>query len=57
MTGLVVAMLCILTMVLKQIRNIYVDGLINGVDIREFMDSFSLQAKSQTTVVSPASSA
>ncbi|KAG0693842.1 hypothetical protein DFH29DRAFT_881151 [Suillus ampliporus] len=52
MTGLVVAMVCIPIMVLKRLRNIYVDGLVNGVDMREFTDDFSVQAKSQTTVAS-----
>lgn len=55
MTGLAVTMLYIPIMVLKRLRSIYVDGLINGVDIRGFIDDFSVQAKSQTTVVSPAS--
>ncbi|KAG0704707.1 hypothetical protein DFH29DRAFT_997402 [Suillus ampliporus] len=55
MTGLVVAMVCIPIMVLKHLRNIYVDGLINGVDLKEFTDDFSVQAKSRTTVVSPTS--
>ncbi|KAG2134959.1 hypothetical protein BD769DRAFT_1385584 [Suillus cothurnatus] len=32
-------------------KNIYVDGLMNGVDVRGFMDDFIAQAKSQTTVV------
>ncbi|KAG1893546.1 uncharacterized protein F5891DRAFT_985774 [Suillus fuscotomentosus] len=50
MIGLAVTMLCILIMVLKRLRNIYVDGLVNGVDIRGFTDDFAVQAKSQTTV-------
>ncbi|KAG1720261.1 hypothetical protein EDB19DRAFT_1965059 [Suillus lakei] len=52
MTGLAVAMLCIPIMVLKRLRNIYVDGLVNGVDMRGFTDDFSVQTKSQTTVAS-----
>ncbi|KAG1724187.1 hypothetical protein EDB19DRAFT_2043566 [Suillus lakei] len=52
MTGLAVAMLCIPIMVLKHLRNIYVDGLVNGVDMRGFTDDFSVQTKSQTTVAS-----
>ena len=55
MTGLAVAMLCIPIMVLKRLRNIYVDGLVNGVDMRGFTDDFSVQTKSQTTVVSSTS--
>ncbi|KAG2134989.1 hypothetical protein BD769DRAFT_1385606 [Suillus cothurnatus] len=31
-------------------KNIYVDGLMNEVDVRGFMDDFIAQAKSQTTV-------
>lgn len=38
------------TMVLKRLRNIYVDGLINGVDMKEFVDDFSAQAKAQMTL-------
>jgi hypothetical protein len=53
MTGLAVAMLCIPMMVLRRLKNIYVDGLMNGVDVRGFTDDFIAQAKSQTTVVSP----
>ncbi|KAG2113271.1 hypothetical protein BD769DRAFT_1673805 [Suillus cothurnatus] len=52
MTGLVVAMLCIPIMVLRCLKNIYVDGLVNGVDVRGFTDDFIAQAKSQTTVAS-----
>ncbi|KAG2120280.1 hypothetical protein BD769DRAFT_1671701 [Suillus cothurnatus] len=52
MTGLAVAMLCIPMMVLRRLKNIYVDGLVNGVDVRGFMDDFIAQAKSQTTVAS-----
>lgn len=57
MAGLVVAMFCIPMMMLKRLRNVYVDGLVSGVDMRQFTDDFSVQAKSQTTVVSPMSSA
>ncbi|KAG2353402.1 hypothetical protein BDR07DRAFT_1496316 [Suillus spraguei] len=52
MTGLAVAMLCVPIMVFRRLRNIYVDGLVNGVDVRGFTDDFSAQAKSQTTVAS-----
>ncbi|KAG1868023.1 hypothetical protein C8R48DRAFT_761059 [Suillus tomentosus] len=52
MIGLAVTMLCIPIMVLKRLRNIYVDGLVNGVDVRGFTDDFAVQAKSQTTVAS-----
>ncbi|KAG1754735.1 uncharacterized protein EDB91DRAFT_1076841 [Suillus paluster] len=52
MTSVAFAMLYIPTIMLRRIRNIYVDGLINGVDMRNFMDDFSAQAKAQTTVAS-----
>ncbi|KAG1848374.1 hypothetical protein C8R48DRAFT_730110 [Suillus tomentosus] len=52
MTGIAVTMLYIPIMVLKRLRSIYVDGLVNGVDMRGFTDDFSVQAKSQTTVAS-----
>ncbi|KAG1880676.1 hypothetical protein C8R48DRAFT_668090 [Suillus tomentosus] len=52
MTGVAFTMFWIPIMVLKRLRNIYVDGLINGVDIRGFTDSFNAQAKAQTTVAS-----
>ncbi|KAG1779649.1 hypothetical protein EV702DRAFT_1195022 [Suillus placidus] len=35
-----------------EIKSIYVDGLISGVDIRRFTDDFSAQAKAQATVAS-----
>jgi hypothetical protein len=38
--------------VLERLKYVYVDGLVNGVDIRSFADDFSAQAKAQTTVVS-----
>jgi len=37
------------TMVLERLRNIYVDGLVNGVDMKGFVDDFGAQAKAQTT--------
>ncbi|KAG2081826.1 uncharacterized protein F5147DRAFT_805482 [Suillus discolor] len=37
---------------LDRLKHVYVDGLINGVDIRRFTDDFSAQAKAQTTVAS-----
>ncbi|KAG1837999.1 hypothetical protein F4604DRAFT_1941882 [Suillus subluteus] len=52
MTGVGVTMFWIPIMVLKRLRSIYVDGLVNGVDIRGFTDDFSAQAKAQTTVAS-----
>lgn len=39
-------------MVLRRLRKIHVDGLVNGVDMNAFLDDFISQAKSQTTVVS-----
>ena len=39
-------------MVLNRLRDIYVDGLVNGVDMKEFVDDFNAQAKAQTTLVS-----
>ncbi|KAG1906186.1 uncharacterized protein F5891DRAFT_1182404 [Suillus fuscotomentosus] len=47
-----VAMLWIPMMVLRRLRKIYVDGLVNGVDMNAFLDDFNAQAKSQTTVAS-----
>ncbi|KAG1869615.1 hypothetical protein F4604DRAFT_1682157 [Suillus subluteus] len=52
MTGVSVAMFYIPVMVLKRLRDIYVDGLVSGVDIRAFTDDFSAQSKAQTTVAS-----
>ncbi|KAG2346747.1 hypothetical protein BDR05DRAFT_945738 [Suillus weaverae] len=52
MTSFAVVMFWVPMMVLKCLKNIYVDGLVNGVDIKAFMDDFNTQAKSQTTVVS-----
>ncbi|KAG2030109.1 hypothetical protein BDR03DRAFT_1017521 [Suillus americanus] len=52
MTGVAVAMLYIPIMVLKRLRDIYVDGLVSGVDIRAFTDDFSAQSKAQTTMAS-----
>ncbi|KAG1721500.1 uncharacterized protein EDB91DRAFT_1088422 [Suillus paluster] len=51
-TSIAFTMLYIPTIMLRHIRNIYVDGLINRVDMRNFMDNFSAQAKAQTTVAS-----
>ena len=47
-----VVMLWIPMMVLRRLRKIHVDGLVNGVDMNAFLDDFISQAKSQTTVVS-----
>jgi hypothetical protein len=52
MTSIAVAMFWVPIMVLKRVKNIYVDGLVNGVDVKAFTDDFNAQAKSQTTVVS-----
>ncbi|KAG2091046.1 uncharacterized protein F5147DRAFT_656908 [Suillus discolor] len=40
------------TVIYDRLKHVYVDGLINGVDIRRFTDDFSAQAKAQTTVAS-----
>ncbi|KAG1806684.1 uncharacterized protein HD556DRAFT_1303093 [Suillus plorans] len=52
MASVTVAMLWIPIMVLERLRKIYVDDLVNGMDMRGFIDNFSAQAKSQTTVAS-----
>ncbi|KAG1732429.1 uncharacterized protein EDB91DRAFT_1084758 [Suillus paluster] len=52
MAGATVIMLWIPLMVLRHLKKIYVDGLVNGVDIRSFTDDFSAQAKAQATVAS-----
>jgi hypothetical protein len=52
MTGVTVVMFWIPTMVLERLRNIYVDGLVSGVDMKRLVDDFSAQAKAQTTLVS-----
>ncbi|KAG1751526.1 uncharacterized protein EDB91DRAFT_1078293 [Suillus paluster] len=52
MAGAAVVMLWIPLMVLRCLKKIYVDGLVNGVDIRSFTDDFSAQAKAQATVAS-----
>ncbi|KAG1776436.1 hypothetical protein EV702DRAFT_1198122 [Suillus placidus] len=52
MTSFAVAMFWVPMMVLKHLKNIYVDGLVNGVDIKAFTDDFNAQAKSQTTMAS-----
>ncbi|KAG2750664.1 hypothetical protein P692DRAFT_201864549 [Suillus brevipes Sb2] len=52
MTSIAVAMFWVPIMVLKRVKNIYVDGLVNGVDVKAFTDDFNAQAKSQTTVAS-----
>jgi hypothetical protein len=38
--------------VLERLKDIYIDGIVNGVDVREFTDEFTAQTKSQATVVS-----
>lgn len=40
---------------IDRIRNTSVDGIVNGVDVRTFIDDFSGQAKSQITLVSAVS--
>ncbi|KAG2113715.1 hypothetical protein DEU56DRAFT_919680 [Suillus clintonianus] len=50
--GAAAAMLWIPLMMLRRLKTIYVDGLVNVVDIRSFTDNFSAQAKAQTTVAS-----
>ncbi|KAG2089635.1 uncharacterized protein F5147DRAFT_788278 [Suillus discolor] len=52
LTGAAVAMFWIPFIMLDRLKHVYVDGLINGVDIRRFTDDFSTQAKAQTTVAS-----
>ncbi|KAG1850561.1 hypothetical protein C8R48DRAFT_778213 [Suillus tomentosus] len=52
MTSATIAMLWIPVVVLKRLKNIYVDGLVNGVDMRRFVDDFNAQTKAQTTVAS-----
>jgi hypothetical protein len=52
LTGAAVIMFWIPFIVLERLKYVYVDGLVNGVDIRSFADDFSAQAKAQTTVVS-----
>jgi hypothetical protein len=52
MAGAAVAMLWLPFIVLDRLRHVYVDGLVNAVDIRRFADDFTAQAKAQTTVVS-----
>ncbi|KAJ8587029.1 hypothetical protein M405DRAFT_934992 [Rhizopogon salebrosus TDB-379] len=50
MTGVTVIMFWIPTMVRERLRNIYVDGLVSGVDMKRLVDDFSAQAKAQTTL-------
>lgn len=52
MAGAGIMMLWTPIVVLKQLRDIYVDGIVNGINIRGFMDDFNAQSKAQTTVVS-----
>jgi hypothetical protein len=52
MASVAIAMLWIPFVMLRRLRNIYVDGLVNEVDMRRFIDNFNAQSKSQTTVVS-----
>lgn len=40
---------------IDRIRNTSVDGIVNGVDVKTFIDDFSSQAKSQITLVSAVS--
>lgn len=50
--GAAVAMLWLPLMMLRRLKMVYIDGLVNVVDIRSFTDDLSAQAKAQTTVVS-----
>ncbi|KAG2753247.1 hypothetical protein P692DRAFT_20871015 [Suillus brevipes Sb2] len=52
MAGAGIAMLWIPIVVLKRLKNIYVDGVVNGINIKGFTDNFSAQSKAQTTVAS-----
>jgi hypothetical protein len=52
MASVAIAMLWIPFVVLGRLRNFYVNGLVNEVDMRRFIDNFNAQSKSQTTVVS-----
>ncbi|KAG2740368.1 hypothetical protein P692DRAFT_20753515, partial [Suillus brevipes Sb2] len=52
MAGAGIVMLWTPIVVLKQLRDIYVDGIVNGIDIRGFTDDFNAQSKAQTTVAS-----
>ncbi|KAG2741673.1 hypothetical protein P692DRAFT_20750265, partial [Suillus brevipes Sb2] len=52
MASVAIAMLWIPFVMLRRLRNIYVDGLVNEVDMRRFIDNFNAQSKSQTTVAS-----
>ncbi|KAG2740832.1 hypothetical protein P692DRAFT_201842413 [Suillus brevipes Sb2] len=36
--------------VLERLKDIYIDGIVNGVDVRDFVDEFTTQTKSQATV-------
>ncbi|KAG1817181.1 uncharacterized protein BJ212DRAFT_1299344 [Suillus subaureus] len=45
-------MLWIPLMMLRRLKMIYIDGLVNVMDIRSFTDNFSAQAKAQTTMAS-----
>ncbi|KIK33944.1 hypothetical protein CY34DRAFT_98790 [Suillus luteus UH-Slu-Lm8-n1] len=50
--GAAVAMLWLPLMMLRRLKMVYIDGLVNVVDIRSFTDDLSAQAKAQTTVAS-----
>ncbi|KAG1761226.1 hypothetical protein EDD22DRAFT_954207 [Suillus occidentalis] len=52
MTSAGIVMLWTPIVVLKQLRDIYVDGIVNRIDIRGFTDDFNTQSKAQTTVAS-----
>jgi len=55
MAAVSAAMLWVPMVTLKRLREIYVDGLVNGVDMKEFVDDLSAQSKAQTTIVSAVS--
>jgi hypothetical protein len=52
LTGFGVIMFWIPMVVLERLKDIYIDGIVNGVDVRDFVDEFTTQTKSQATVVS-----
>ncbi|KAG0693262.1 hypothetical protein DFH29DRAFT_1007481 [Suillus ampliporus] len=49
MGNTVATILCML-ITIDRIRNTSVDGIVNGVDVRTFIDDFSSQARSQITL-------
>lgn len=39
-------------LLLESLRSIYVDGLVNSLDVGAFVDDFNSQIRSETTLVS-----